>query len=361
MRRFFQFNLVWLVFGLILFFPVRAWAHGPGDGGVPKDDFQGLFNITLWIAIPIFLLVEGLLLYAIFRYRRRSASEMPNQIEGNRNLELFWTVASFLIIAVLFVLTVRSFQEDYEVEADEDVTPDLMVHVTGYMFNWDYEYFLGEGEETGMMTTKEVKIPAGRNVLLEITSSDVQHSFWVPDLAGKVDAIPGYVNSMWLKVDEPGTYIGQCAEYCGLNHYEMLIEVDVMEPEAFDQWLAEGMAAATEFEPIGTDMESDLPGGDAGRGAQLFTDLACNSCHFPEEDQPSGPAVRRMHEDAETREGYTAEAYLRESILLPCDYLAEGWDQCIMPQDYGERLDAQGLADLIEYLMTYDSGYEAGK
>jgi cytochrome c oxidase subunit 2 len=280
---------------------------------------------------------------------------MPEQVHGNRALEITWTLFAFVIIAVLFVLTVRALQTDYQVEAEnDDTTPDLTVHVTGYMFNWDYEYFLGDREETGVITTKYLAIPADRNVLLEITSRDVQHSFWVPDLAGKVDAIPGHTNTMWLNVSEPGRYKGQCAEYCGLNHYAMLIDVHVVEAnEFFDVWLPEKMAAMSEFQPIGTNMTSDLPAGDRERGAQLFMDLACTACHQYDVDQPSGPAVQRMMDDAQRRDEYTPEIYLRESILKPCVVLAPGYEQCMMPQDYGERLDAQDLADLIEYLKEY--------
>jgi cytochrome c oxidase subunit 2 len=252
------------------------------------------------------------------------------------------------------VLTLRALQTDYEVEADEgsdEATPDLTVHVTGYMFNWDYDYILGDSEDTGVMTTRQLHIPANRKVLLEITSSDVQHSFWVPELAGKVDAIPGYVNTMWLEVDETGTYTGNCAEYCGLNHYNMLIEVEVMEPQEFDTWLAGQMASTGESVPVGTDMDSVLPPGDVARGEQVFNDLACNACHA-EKAQPSGPGLMEMANDATKVEGYTVDEYLRESILLPCEVLAEGWDQCIMPQNYGERLDAQQLADMIEYIKA---------
>ena len=274
-------------------------------------------------------------------------------------MEILWTVLSFLIIAVLFFLTLRALNTEYQVEADsEEGAADLTVDVIGYMFNWDFRYYLSEDEPTGITTTKELKIPANRNVLLRITSTDVQHSFWVPDLAGKVDAVPGYVNTMWLDVHQTGRYLGQCAEYCGLNHYNMLLEVDVMEPAEFDTWLADTMASASDFEPIGTDMETELPEGDAERCNQIFTDLACNACHGLD-DQPSGPALERMVEDAVEDaveyEGEDAEHFLRESILLPCEHLAEGWSQCIMPQDYGQRLDAQDLADLIAYLMAQGS------
>jgi cytochrome c oxidase subunit II len=343
-----------LVLLAALVLPAPAWAHDPSTGGASADNIRRLFNITLAIAIPVFLLVEGLILFAIIRYRRRHVDEIPEQVEGNHVLEIAWTALAFAIVTVLFILTVRALQTDYTVEAERgENIPDLTVQVEGYLFNWDYTYFLDDDEPTGVKTTKKLTIPADKAVLLEITSRDVQHSFWVPDLGGKVDAIPGYTNTMWLQVSEPGLYPGNCAEYCGLNHYNMLIEVEVVEPAAFDAWLAGQMATANEFVPVGTDLETPLPQGDAARGEQIFSDLACNACHLPEAEQPSGPSIARMMRDAHAHADVTAEEYLHESIVLPCAELAEGYSQCIMPQDYGDRLDAQGLADLIEYLKTY--------
>jgi len=331
--------------------PAEVGAHGPADGGAARADINDLFSIIFWISVPIFLLVEGLILFAILRYRRRHRHEMPDQVEGNHALEITWTVLSFVIIGVVFALTARFMMTRYEVEATNgDVTPDLTVHVTGYMFNWDYEYFLGAGEETGVKTTRKLTVPANRNVLLEITSTDVQHSFWLPSLAGKVDAIPGYTNTMWLNVKEPGLYTGNCAEYCGTLHYDMLIEVEALEPAAFDAWLAGRMAALGQFVPIGTDLDIPLLQGDAARGEQVFTELGCASCHGA--GPGVGPALAQMAADATSREDITAEAYLRESILVPCAYQTVGYNCQIMPSNYGDKLDAQGLADIIAYLLA---------
>lgn len=353
--------------GVILFAllsPAPALAHGPVSGGASNDSFNDLFRIMLWIATPIFLLVEGLLLFAIIRYRRQRHDEMPEQVHGNTALELTWTVLALAIIAVVFVLGYRVMQQERLVEAGEETqfTPDLTVHVTGYMFNWDYEYFLGEDEETGVMTTRELTIPARRDVLLEIASSDVQHSFWVPELAGKVDAIPGYVNTLLLNVKEPGRYTGQCAEYCGLNHYAMMIEVNALEPAEFDAWLTDKVAAQNEFQPVGTDLSVELPEGDLDRGRAVFSELGCVACHTTNTDQPSGPSIQRMAADAHRAAEEAGHGdwvpFLHESIVQPCVHLAEGWSQCIMPQDYGERMDAQGLADVIAYIQSY--GEERG-
>ncbi len=351
MRRIRLFQWIGLAVIGALALPAQiAWAHGPSDGGAARSDINSLFTIIFWIAVPVFVLVEGLILFAIVRYRRRRASEAPEQVEGNRSLELTWTIVSFLIVAVLFALTYRFMTTKYKANAvSNEQTPDLTVHVTGYMFNWDYEYFLGEGEETGVKTTRTLTVPAHSLIYLEITSRDVQHSFWVPKLAGKVDAIPGHTNTMWLDVGNPGVYNGNCAEYCGLDHYAMVIEVDAIDSdEFFNQWLPDQEAAAATFQPMGTDMESEMPEGNADNGEEIFGQLGCASCHGAQAG--AGPALPQIREDMNDHDGYTAEQYLRESILLPCDYETEGYNCDIMPKDFGDKLDMQMLADLIEYL-----------
>lgn len=338
----------WIVL-LALALPAQVFAQGHehSTGGAKASDINDLFTILFAISVPIFLLVEGLILYAIIR--RLKPNQMPEQVEGNHPLEIGWTIFAFVIVAVVFALTYKALQSDYTVKAERGDQPrDLVVKVTAYMFNWDYEYFTGDGETTGVITTKTLTVPADRHVYLEIRSKDVQHSFWVPDLAGKVDAVPGKTNTLWLTADKPGTYLGNCAEYCGISHFEMEIEVVAMEPAAFDAWLAGKVAAASQFVPIGTDLESPLPPGDAERGAQKFADLGCSACHGAQDGL--GPALPRMVEEAEEREGYTVDQFLRESILVPCAYAAPGFECSMMPSDYGSKLDAAGVADLIEYL-----------
>ncbi len=339
----------WIVL-LALALPVQVFAqgHDHSTGGAKASDINSLFTLLFAISVPVFLLVEGLILYAIVR--RLKPHQDPEQIEGNHPLEIGWTVFAFVIIAVVFALTYKAMQSDYTVKADRDDQPrDLVVHVVGRMFTWDYEYFTEDGERTGVTANETLTIPAGRHVYLEITSKDVQHSFWVPDLAGKVDAVPGRTNTLWLTADKPGTYLGNCAEFCGVSHDEMLIEVVALDPTAFDTWFAQQIAAASQFKPIGTDMESPLPPGDAQRGAALFTQMGCSGCHGPNDGV--GPSLPSMAEGAEGRPGYTVDQYLRESILLPCAYTVPGYDCNMMDASgYGEKLDAAGVADLIEYL-----------
>lgn len=337
-----------LVVIAVLLVPSTVGAHGPTDGGASTSDINELFTIIFFLSIPVFILVEGLIIYAVVQSIRRRRESEPDQIEGDLRLEITWTVLSFVIIAVIFALTYRFMTTEYEAEAQNETgTPDYTIHVEGYQYNWNFEYFRGEGEPLDVRTTRTLHLPTDRLILLEITSTDVQHSFWLPELAGKVDAIPGYVNTMWLQIDEPGTYKGNCAEYCGDLHFDMIIILEAQEPAAFEEWLAQQRAETGE--PIGPDLDSPLPEGDPVRGQTVFDETYnCNSCHGAQAGV--GPSLSHLRDHADEHEGYTPEEYLRESILLPCEYETEGYNCGVMPDDYGERMDAQQLADIIAYL-----------
>lgn len=324
--------------GRVLASPPSPLTPGTGEAA----DISNLFFIVLWVAVAVFVIVEGLLIFAIVRYRRRSPDEMPEQVHGNNALEITWTVIPSFIVIGLAAMTFQTLK------TERAVPPDAMtVEVTGHQWYWEFHY-----PDSDVTVRNIFKVPTGEPILLEIASADVQHSFWVPELSGKKDAIPGHVNTLWFQVDEPATFEGQCAEYCGLEHYKMLIEVDAVSRADFDAWIADEVFKASQFQPIGTDLETPLPAGDPASGEALYAELGCEACHSHNEGEVLvGPPLPGTGERAATRiEDYTAEQYLRESILLPCDYVVEGFT-CLMPQNFGDRLDEQGLADVIAYVL----------
>jgi cytochrome c oxidase subunit 2 len=197
-----------------------------------------------------------------------------------------------------------------------------------------------------------LRVPAGQAVVLEITSQDVQHSFWVPELAGKVDAIPGRTQRLWFQVDQPGTYVGQCAEYCGREHYNMLINVEVMAPEAYAAWMGGQAAAVAAAQEAEAAAEGQVLTGDPASGEQLYISVGCNACHSLDGSAVVGPSFQGLSERAGTRiEGTSPEDYVNQAILHPCDFVVEGFT-CVMPQNYGERLTAQNIADLEAFLLS---------
>lgn len=240
----------------------------------PAQSIVNLSVLVLAITGFIFLVVEGVLVYAIVRFRQGNTvpTAEPPQVYGSKPIEIAWTAAPALVVFVLVLVTTRTLWE-------VNVTPPsprpgdhaLFVTVVGRQWWWEYNYETYDGRTLGFTTANELHIPVGeggvqRPVYLTLKSADVAHSFWVPRLGGKVDLIPGKTNSLWFQTDQPGLYLGQCAEYCGMQHANMLIRV-VAEPAAeFDRWL-ESQARPAVDEPASRD----------GRAA--FLAQSCVNCH----------------------------------------------------------------------------------
>ncbi len=322
--------------------PLPALASPPSPllpGSERAGQIAGLFYIVLGIAVVVFVIVEALLIFAVIRYRRRHDDDEPEQVHGNTTMEIVWTVVPSLIMVLLFWLTLRTLQ------AQRDTPPDAMqVEVVGHQWFWEFRY------DSGVIVTDYLRIPAGTPVELVITSKDVIHSFWVPQLGGKMDAIPGHTNTTWFEADRPGVYPGQCAEFCGLEHYAMLFDVEAMPPDEFDTWMAEEVASLGEV--VGQevpDMATVAPG-DAAAGEQLFLNLGCTSCHSLDGSPLVGPSLLGVGARAGVRkEGYSAEQYFAESLVKPCEYVVEGFT-CVMPS-FGDRLTQDDIANLAAYLL----------
>lgn len=250
-----------------------------------------LFVPVFWVAAVIFFVVEGALVLFAFRYRHRKGREgIPPQVHGNTRLEIAWTILPAVILAGVAVPTVAGI-----FELARDPGPGALdVRVLGHQWWWEFDY-----PEQRILTANELHIPTGRPVYLTLcavgagyegvpTPSECQgppegppragvgdaviHSFWPPELAGTQDVIPGRVNHMVLEADEPGTYEGQCKEYCGLSHTYMRFTVVAHTPEDFDAWIADQQADA-----------QAARGGDAVAGLEVFLSRlptgSCTDCH----------------------------------------------------------------------------------
>ncbi len=196
---------------------------------------RSFWFITVFVA-AIFLLVEGLLIAFLIRYRRRRRARDADgsQIHGSTRLELLWTAGP---VVVLFLIAGFVFAELPGIADVPDASAGggpLRVQVVGQQFAWEYTY------PNGVVEIDHLRAPAGVPVELEVTAPDwdVIHSWWIPALGGKIDAIPGRLNTTWFQASKTGTYKGQCAELCGLYHAKMLATVEIMEPSRFDAWLA---------------------------------------------------------------------------------------------------------------------------
>ena len=200
--------------------------------------------LVLAITGFIFIVVEGILFYAIYRFRADADGKEPPQVYGSKPIEIAWTAAPALIVFVLLMVTVRTIWEvNPTPPSPQQGDQTLFVTAIGHQWWWEYHYDYYDGRKLGLVTANELHIPAGaggvpRPVYLTLLSADVCHSYWVPRLAGKTDMIPGRTNHMWIQTDQPKLYLGQCAEFCGSQHANMLIRVVAEPAEKFDSWLA---------------------------------------------------------------------------------------------------------------------------
>ena len=253
-----------------------------GNGGVApvepaSPNAERINDSYLWVSIftgAIFLLVQGSLLWFIFRYRRghRDRTEEGAQVHGNTNLELAWTVAPVLVLVAIGTFVFWKLPGIQNVPAADAAGGRVDVQVKGYRYYWNFTY------PNGVIAVDRLRAPVGQNVRLEVTAPDfdVIHSWWIPALGGKFDAIPGTTNETWFNAQAPGVYRGQCAELCGIQHAAMKAEVEAMPRAEFEAWLDEeqGLQEA----------------GTSGLGKETFTG-ACAKCHGLAGEGDIGPAL----------------------------------------------------------------------
>lgn len=206
----------------------------------------------------IFVIVAGLIVYALMRFRWREGEPDPPQQAGHLTVEIVWTAIPGLIVVALFALTARTMGRSDPPPAP---APDLIV--TGHQWWWEVRY-----AKTGVVTANEIHLPVGRAFSVRLESTDVLHEFWVPELARKITAVPGHPNHLWLEADQPGTYLGICSEFCGTEHAWMHFLVIVESPAAFAAWEKAQLRPAVA--PVG---------GAAARGHTLFAQTSCMNCH----------------------------------------------------------------------------------
>jgi cytochrome c oxidase subunit 2 len=253
----------------------------PASPDTPAELIRHLSVLVLAITAFIFVIVEAVLVYSLVRFRRRrdaaaAAGTEPPQVYGGKPIEIAWTAAPAMIVFVLVSVTAR-----YEWEVKRNPPPPapddntLFVTVVGRQWWWEYQYQHYNGRQLDFITANELHVPAStrselvkvnRPTYLNLRSADVCHSFWVPRLSGKTDLLPDRTNSMWFQTTAPDLYLGQCAEYCGTEHANMLLRVYVDPPEDFERWLANEAKPAVDDPRV-------------AEGRKAFLGQSCVNCH----------------------------------------------------------------------------------
>jgi cytochrome c oxidase subunit II len=302
----------------------------------PGESIYQMSLLTLAICGGIFLVVSGLLVYIIIRFRNRPNDEQsePPQIYGSNQIELAWTVFPILIVFVLILVTARTISDVQNAAHPAD---SLKVTVIGHQWWWEIRY-----PDLGIVTANELHVPVSdparpRRTILKLQSADVAHSYWVPQLGGKTDLIPNRDNYMWFDPRETGVYLGNCAEYCGTQHAHMLIRVIVHRQDEFDRWVVDQQKPA-------------VADAQVRAGQKIFFSTSCVNCHTISGTVAQGkfgPDLTHLM----SRETLGAGAVkntpdsLRAWVSDP-QKIKEG---CLMPD---MQLSQQELDQIVAYLLT---------
>jgi len=233
-----------LLFSCLLLFSILFSACGENSPSIldthgPIASSEGtVFWVILGIATFVFLAVEGALVFSIIRYRERPNTDNPQQIHGNTKLELLWTVIPTVFLVVILVFTIRGLLQ-VAPEAEPADANKVTVTVIGHQWWWEFYY-----PKYGITTADTLEIPTNTVVHVDLFSNNVIHSFWVPELTGKTDVVPGHNNTKWFIANDPGTYEGICAEFCGTQHANMKFNVKAVDPNTYMTWIHTQQQAA---------------------------------------------------------------------------------------------------------------------
>ncbi|MGH9615920.1 MAG: cytochrome c oxidase subunit II [Acidobacteriaceae bacterium] len=304
---------------------------------VPAHEIFRLSIFVLIITGAILATVWGLLIHVIIRYRRRPGDDEhePPQIYGSNQIELAWTVIPILIVVVLFLSTVRII---FSLQNAKPPKQALDVTVTGHQWWWEFTY-----PKYNFVTANELHVPVSNDAkhpmptFMKLVTADVDHSFWVPRLAGKTDLMAGQVNNMWIQPEATGLYLGQCAQYCGKEHAHMLIRVYAQTPADFEKWVANQEKNAV-----------NDPAVAAGRA--VFEHNACINCHTIRgtvADGRFGPDLTHLMSRDTIASGILPNTKQNlESWIKDPDLYKPG---CLMP---AMKLSDQDIASIASYLVT---------
>ena len=315
---------------LAMFLAQVTVPFAPEQASTFAPEVDALYAYLWALTIFVSAAVSALIIFFAIKYRRRQATELPRPRAGSMVLELTWTIIPLLISMTIFVWGVSIYFRIYRAPHEA-----MEVFVVGKQWMWKFQH------QTGQREINELHVPVGARVRLTMTTEDVIHSFYVPAFRVKMDVVPGRYTQTWFEATKAGRYYMFCAEYCGTNHSGMGGYVEVMEPAAYQQWLAGG-----------TGSESA-----ASQGRKLFQDRGCASCHQvdPGGQQGRGPTLYGLFGKTQAIQGGGSvtvdESYVRESIRNPTAKLAEGF-QPLMPVYPPEQLSEEQVLQLIAYIRS---------
>lgn len=300
------------------FFSLDLWL--PPQESTTAHQIDGIFAFILIMSTILTLIVTAAMVYFIYKYRRRSNADRAVDVKESKLLELSWVVIPTLLVLVVFFWGFTAY-----VSTSIPPPGSYTINVTGQKWLWTFEY------PNGHQTSKEIVVPVGTPIRLEMTSTDVLHSFYVPEFRIKHDVVPNRYSYVWFEAKEQGTYQVVCTEYCGTQHSNMGALIKVVSYDEFSEWMRN---------------PPDVDGPRNVLGAQLYEQKACNSCHSIDGSPGVGPSWLGIW--GTNHGGVTVDsAYVHQSIVEPGAFIVPGF-QNQMPSYQGQLTD-----DQIDYIIAY--------
>jgi cytochrome c oxidase subunit 2 len=333
MKHFVRVAILVAVLTALIGYGLDNLDYMPALASVQGEAIDILFRQHVWVISFLFSLIMGFMLYSFVAFRQKPGENKDgDHFEGHTGLEIVWTIVPLITVLYFAYLGANALAETRRADPNA-----YNITVVGSQWTWRFDY-----EDYGF-SSSELRLPVDRQALLMLTSTDVIHSFWVPEFRVKQDALPGEGMERELRVTptEVGNYVVRCAELCGLEHAYMLSDVIVMEVDDFEAWVAE---------------QTEEPTGNAAeRGAELTLQFGCQACHSLDGSESIGPSWYGLYESTETlTDGTTVvvdDAYLAESILDPQATIVEGYDKVIMPPT-GAGMTEDQIHDVIEFIES---------
>jgi cytochrome c oxidase subunit II len=304
----------------------------PAQGSEQAEKVDTLWDVLIIFSVPVFVLVMTVVLYCVWYYRMRPGEELMDgpPIHGNTRLEIIWTAIPAILLVALCSYSYVTLTDIEEAKADA-----MNVRVVGEQFTWTFYYKDASGKE---VSSPQLYVPRGKPVNFTVQSKDVIHDFWVPAFRMKIDAVPGIDTHLRITPKTNGNYPVVCAELCGIGHSVMRQTAHVVDPPAFDDWLKKRAAGGGGGQEAG--------GGAAPDGKTVFTDAGCGGCHKLADAGTTGGTGPDLDQGLKGKD----DAFIRQSIVDPSAEITKGYQDGLMPPNFGDTLQPAELDALVKYL-----------
>jgi cytochrome c oxidase subunit 2 len=302
----------------------------PAQGTAHAKDVDDLYMFVFWLSVVFFLIITGLVVAFVVKYRRRGANDRTGNLTHHLGLELTWSIGPLLLCMVIFFWGFKDYMTANVPPGDA-----MEINIVAEKWLWTFEY------PDGMRSIGSLHVPVGKPVRLIMQSKDVLHSFFIPGFRIKMDVLPNRYTEQWFQANEPGVYDVQCAEYCGRGHSQMNAKIYVDTPEKYEDFLENGDEEMRKM-PL------------AELGKLIYETRGCITCHSLDGSRGQGPSWKGIfgadHKMTDGRSFKVDENYLRESILEPQAMILQGYEG-IMPTYQGLLRDREILA-IIEFIKA---------